>query len=329
MKFFVAKVAAERVTFDANGGVVLSPLRFHYDSEQLFLPIRLGLLNADGSQDVIVHVLARGLRYEVSNYDNYAIPTNLRVTDAVREAFPAFYDALFERMTELHPRAVITEYAWETGSCDPCPGPTLGAEDLVLLGADAIPTYEQAIARGRVQTGFERDFVVTRLHLRYSEESIGEDLFFRAAPPIEGGRGTPDAEGQMSQGVRGYSLNNFQGRYAILHEWEGELTCENPRHGVWGGPPSMVEGTSAPMAAAGLAFAAPEPTSLDVLLAGPAPELGRSTDTLPSGDVEAPPPPQIPNGSGCGHCAAGSTGGGAGAIALVGLALLAIRRRRG
>ncbi|MBO6939592.1 MAG: DUF2330 domain-containing protein [Deltaproteobacteria bacterium] len=328
MKFFVAKVAAERVTFDPNGGVVLSPLRFHYESEQLFLPIRLGLLNANGSQDVIVHVLARGLRYEVSNYDNYAIPTNLRVTDAVREAFPSFYDALFERMTEMHPRAVITEYAWETGSCDPCPGPTLTAEDLVLLGADVIPTYEQAIARGRVQTGFERDFVVTRLHLRYSEQSIGEDLFFRAAPPIEGGRGTPGVDGEMSQGVRAYSLNNFQGRYAILHEWEGELECPNPRRGVWGGPPSTVQGTSAPMAAAGLAFATPVASSLDTLLAGPAPELGRSTDTLPSGDVSAPPPPELPGASGCGHCAA-SGGGGAGAVVLVALVLVGIRRRRG
>jgi len=328
MKFFVAKVAAERVSFDDDGGVVLSPLRFHYESEQLFLPIRLGLLNASGSQDVIVHVLARGLRYEVSNYDNYAIPTNLRVTGAVRDAFPSFYDALFERMMELHPRAVITEYAWETGSCDPCPGPTLSAEDLVLLGADVIPTYAEAIARGRVQTGFERDFVVTRLHLRYSEQSIGEDLFFRAAPAIEGGRGTPGVDGEMSQGVRSYSLNNFQGRYAILHEWEEPIECPNPRRGVWGGPPSTVQGTSAPMAAAGLAFATPVASSLDVLLAGPAPELGRSTDTLPSGDVSAPPPPEIPGASGCGHCAAERGSGGAGVMALVVLGLLA-RRRRG
>ena len=86
MKFFVAKVAIERVTFDDRQQVVLSPLRFHYDSELLSLPIRLGLLNADGSQDVVVHVLGRGVRYEVVNYDNYAIPTNLTVTDEVREA---------------------------------------------------------------------------------------------------------------------------------------------------------------------------------------------------------------------------------------------------
>ena len=329
MKFFVAKVSADRVTFDAQQRVVLSPLRFHYDSEDLSLPIRLGLLNADGTQDVIVHVLARGLRYEVTNYDNYAIPTNLPVTDEVREAFPSFYDALFERMTELHPRAVFTEYAWETGSCDPCPGPTLSAEDLTLLGADAIPTYERAIARGRVQTGFERDFVVTRLHMRYSAQSAQEDLYFRAAPPIEGGRGQPGSDGSMSQGVRPYSLNNFQSRYAILHEWEEEVTCANPRRGIWGGPPSTVTGTGAPMAAAGLAFDPPTSTSLDRMLAGPAPALGRSTETLPSGAVREPKPPQIP-GSGCAHCAVdGDPGRASGfGLLLVAFALRRGRRRR-
>ncbi|MAQ17775.1 MAG: hypothetical protein CMN30_23640 [Sandaracinus sp.] len=331
MKFFVAKVAIERVTFDDRQQVVLSPLRFHYDSELLSLPIRLGLLNADGSQDVVVHVLGRGVRYEVVNYDNYAIPTNLTVTDEVREAFGSFYDALFDRMTELHPRAVMTEYAWQAGSCDPCPGPTLTAEDLTLLGADVVPTYERAIARGRVQTGFEQDFVLTRLHLRYTEQSLGEDLVFRTAPAIEGGRGQPGSDGSMSRGVRPYSVNNFQARYAILNEWEGPIECASPRRGIWGGPPSTVQGTSAPMAAAGLVFASPVQTSLDALLSGPVPELGRSTETLPSGEVEPAPRPQIP-GSGCAHCAVDATPGRASGfgLLLVGwvLGLIARRRRR-
>ena len=327
MKFFVAKVSAERVTFDERGQAVLSPLRFHYDSEELFLPIRLGLLNADGKQDVIVAVLARGLRYEVANYDNYAIPTNLRVSDAVRGAFPAFYDALFQRMTELHPRSVITEYAWQAGSCDPCPGPTLSAEDLTLLGADVIPTYARAIRRGRVQTGFAGDFVVTRLHLRYSEDSIGEDLYFRAAPAIEGGRGQPGVEGELSQGVTAssYGVNNFQGRYAILHEWEGAIECPSPRRGVWGGPPATVGGTSAPLAAAGLAFATPQPTTLDSFLTGPAPELGRSTDTLPVGEVDPPPKPDLPGA--CAHCSAERSRSGLPSVLLVAFALLLVRRR--
>jgi hypothetical protein len=33
MKFFVAKVDPKKVRFDAKGQAMLSPLRFHYDSE--------------------------------------------------------------------------------------------------------------------------------------------------------------------------------------------------------------------------------------------------------------------------------------------------------
>ena len=32
------------------------------------------------------------------------------------------------------------------------------------------------------------------------------------------------------------STNNFQGRYAIRHTWQGAIACKEPRRGVWGGP---------------------------------------------------------------------------------------------
>ncbi len=33
------------------------------------------------------------------------------------------------------------------------------------------------------------------------------------------------------------SVNNFQARYAIRHEWKGPIECKEPRRGIWGGPP--------------------------------------------------------------------------------------------
>ena len=69
MKFFVARVDVKKVTF-TNDVATLSPLRFHYDSEKFELPVRLGLINAKGEQDLIVHILARNQRYEVANYPN-------------------------------------------------------------------------------------------------------------------------------------------------------------------------------------------------------------------------------------------------------------------
>ncbi|MFT5357623.1 MAG: MYXO-CTERM domain-containing protein [Polyangiales bacterium] len=307
MRFFVAKVSPDRVSFE-DGRAVLSPLRFYYDAEVFSLPIRLGLLNADGPQDVIVHVLARGHRFEVANYDNYAIPTNIRVSPLAREHFGAFYEALFERASEGSSRAVLTEYAWGAGSCDPCPGPVLDEDVIVTLGADVTPTYARSIRRGLVPTGFTNDFVVTRLHLRYDANSLGDDLIFRTAPPITGGRGTPDGEGNLIPGVESYGNNSFQARYAILHDWEAAVECENPQHGRWGGPPGT-EGNAGTYAAAGLAFAAPPSSglSLSAMLDGPLPELGASSDTLPSGEQPEPNAPTLPAGSGCSRCGVGGT----------------------
>lgn len=306
MRFFVAKVRPELVSFE-DGRAVLSPLRFYYDAEVFSLPIRLGLLNADGPQDVIVHVLARGNRFEVANYDNYAIPTNIRVSPLAREHFGAFYEALFERASEGSSRAVLTEYAWGAGSCDPCPGPVLDEDIIVTLGADVTPTYARTIRRGMVPTGFTNDFVVTRLHMRYDASSLGDDLIFRTAPPITGGRGTPDGDGNLIPGVESYANNNFQARYAILHEWEAAVECDNPQRGRWGGPPGTENANTGTYAAAGLAFAAPVSSGLGLgaMLDGPMPELGASTDTLPSGEQPEPPAPTLPPGSGCSRCGVG------------------------
>ncbi|MEO1269410.1 MAG: DUF2330 domain-containing protein, partial [Myxococcota bacterium] len=108
MYFFVAKVDAKKVAFNAKGQTMLSPLRFHYDSKQFKLPVRLGLLNAKGTQDLLIHVLARNTRYEVKNAPNVTIPTNLIVADATRKRFGEFYAALLDRTLKQYPGAVIT-----------------------------------------------------------------------------------------------------------------------------------------------------------------------------------------------------------------------------
>ncbi|MCA9687416.1 MAG: DUF2330 domain-containing protein, partial [Myxococcales bacterium] len=191
-KFFVAKIDAKKVKFDAQGQAMLSPLRFHYDSPEFALPVRLGLINAGAAQDLLVHILARGVRYEVANYDNVAIPTNLEVKDEVRERFGTFYASLFDHLLANNPKAVVTEYSWAAGSCDPCPEEPLNLGELVTLGADVLPSYQQAFASQRVPSEYEwsvpNEFVLTRLHARYNKDSLGEDLVFQAAPAIVGGR---------------------------------------------------------------------------------------------------------------------------------------------
>ncbi|MGD8825481.1 MAG: DUF2330 domain-containing protein [Myxococcales bacterium] len=274
-KFFVAKVDAKKVKFD-HGRAVLSPLRFHYDSPTFSLPVRLGLLNSAGQQDLIVHILGKEQRYEMANYANASIPTNIRVQDTVRKSFGAFYDALFERTLAKNPGAVVTEYAWDATSCDPCPEPPLQPDELATLGADVIVPAEQdpysdipgVVPQPKARSRWQPSgFVLTRLHYRYDKDGLDEDLVFRAAGPIVGGRGMPDRDGQLGERrAQPSSYNNFQGRYVILHPWEGALACDNPQRGIWGGPPGGP--TPRPLAAGNTALSATTPKQLTNQLPG-------------------------------------------------------------
>ncbi|MFO0558073.1 MAG: DUF2330 domain-containing protein [Polyangiales bacterium] len=152
MKFFVAKVDVRRVRFE-NGRAVLSPLRFHYDSESFALPVRLGLVNSPGAQDLIVHILAKNERYEAANRPNAFIPTNLTVNDGVRGQFAEFYNSLFDRTLGEHPGAVVTEYSWDSASCDPCPVPALTDSELATLGADVLPSTSSVVQQSQSGPG--------------------------------------------------------------------------------------------------------------------------------------------------------------------------------
>jgi hypothetical protein len=276
MKFFVAKVNIQKVKRDEQGLVVLSPLRVAFEAEELRLPVRLGLLNAAEKQDLIVYVLHPDSRFEVANYPNVFIPTNLEVVDEVRKAFPSFYAELFDATIEkMNRRAVVTEYAWQTTSCDPCPTPPLVPSDLATLGApvDGSGEGEEGRVRGGSYHGSFAPWVLTRLHTRYDRATLSEDLVFRKAKPVVGGRanwdGTSlDAGSQTSES----GVNNFQGRYIIRHYWTGPVKCDNPRYGVWGGPPGG--GQAQPEAARGLALAPRGKVKLPAAVRSPVPLLG-------------------------------------------------------
>jgi hypothetical protein len=272
MKFFVAKVNIQKVHRDDSGAVVLSPLRFGFDSDELRLPVRLGLLNANGKQDLIVYILHPDKRFEVANYPNVFVPTNLEVADEVRKNFAAFYAELFDAtLAHANGKAVITEYAWQTSSCDPCPTPPLQASDLVTLGADvAVPREEMQGGPGGYYGNFA-SWVLTRLHTRYDKATLSEDLIFREGKPMAGGRanynGTSGDAGAEASGE-----NNFQGRYIIRHYWSGPVKCDSPRYNDWGGPPNG--GAPGPSAAKGLATAARGKIDLKKSVTSPVPTLG-------------------------------------------------------
>jgi len=305
-KFFVAKVDPTKVTFE-HGAAALSPLRFHYDSEQFVLPVRLGLLNAKDQQDLIIHILAKGQRYETANYPNVAIPTNLDVDESAKGEFGTVYNALFDDTVREHPGAVITEYAWDAGTCDPCPGPALSPIDVATLGADATPaatavTAFSGVGRGLRYRGGLGGWVLTRLHARYAKGTLGEDLVFRAAPPIVGGREVVAFGSTLEHTPTPSSFNNFQARYAIRHPWTGAIACEHPVRGVWGGPPHGHPYEST-LTATKLAFTdrggASKLASFVGYRQGTAPAPSASS-AAPSASVTTAPPAPSNKGCGCG-----------------------------
>jgi hypothetical protein len=253
-KFFVAKVNTSKVRFH-EGRAVLSPLRFQYSSPDFSLPVRLGLLNSSGVQDLIAIVLGSN-RYEAANYKNVFMPTNVEVDDSVRNRFGEFYTGLFDRVLAKTPGAIVTEYAWEPGSCDPCPEPPLSDMDLKRLTGDLVPLWGS---------------VITRLHYRYDKNSLGEDLVLRSAPPMSGGRGVWEEEG-LSQKAETAPMDAFQTRFIIRHPWSGAVTCADPKRNEWGGPP---EGLAVPEPAAATELATINRKAVDAatLLRVDVPEL--------------------------------------------------------
>jgi hypothetical protein len=312
-KFFVAKVDPKKVQL-VNGHAALSPLRFFYDSDEFALPIRLGMANSAGTQDLIVNIISRDKRFEVANYPNVFAPTNFDVRPAVKSRFGEFYAALFDRTIATHPGAVVTEYAWTASRgyhCDPCPDLDVSTQDIMTLGGDV------------VGGGLENNFVLTRLHARYGKGTLTDDLRFRVADAVTGGREQYSSNNQLEHGATKSAENFFQARYAIRHPWTGAVKCQNPRRGIWGGPP---DGNNQVIAASKLAFAPRGKIALGDVVLRDLPEIKvwRGQSTAPT------PAPAPANGSHFAQPPAKTQGFGVGALvtlALIGLGSLLVRKK--
>ena len=306
-KFFVAKVDPSKVQM-VGGHAALSPIRFHYDSEEFALPIRLGMANSSGKQDLVVNVISADKRYEVANYKNVFIPTNFDVKPGVKTRFAEFYAALFDKTIEANPGAVVTEYAWTAVPnyhCDPCTDADITNPDLNTLGAD--------VTGGPLAAG---TFVLTRLHARYGKADMKDDLRFREAKPVTGGREQWSKQG-LEYGAAPSAQNYFQARYAIRHWWTGPIACKNPQRGVWGGPP---DGNYQPtIAAPKLAFAPRGKLAVSTMIGRDLWEIGLKK--------ARPTPAPTP---GVTRPAAGTKAmgfGALGALMLLGLGIAVTRRR--
>ncbi|MEL7530887.1 MAG: DUF2330 domain-containing protein [Bacteroidota bacterium] len=200
LKFFVVKVNEKNFQF--QGKAELSPIQITYRTDKFMLPIRLGMANAKGDQDMIVYAFTRNGRIETANYRTVPIPTNWNVPNDLRPRFSQFYKATFDKAwANAGKNAVMLEYAWDLSGvnpvkCDPCNGPPPMYYDLREAGVVWLKATNQS---------YTGSVFMTRLHVRYNRETFPQDLQFQITP----------------------SKEKFQGRY-VMHQMNGygDFQCD-------------------------------------------------------------------------------------------------------
>lgn len=191
LKFFVAKVNLDE--YEKTEFQSLRPLMMAYESPKFMLPIRLGMLNAQGDQDLIVYLLSPKGQVELTNYRTVKVPSDVEIPEFVQEEFPQFYRAMFDKVYEKQNKKVaFVEYAWNMANCDPCSAQPLNREELKKAGV-----FWLNHNRGN-------NVFITRLHVRYSRPTFPEDLQFQET-----------ANHQL-----------FQGRYIIRHPFREKRECD-------------------------------------------------------------------------------------------------------
>jgi hypothetical protein len=206
MKFFVVKVNLGEQK--KNGSNKLRPLQISFESEKFMLPIRLGMANANGPQDLIIYGFARKGRIETTNYKTLKIPTDKNIPENLKPKFGEFYKDMFGNTYNQDKQATYLEYAWNLNGnnythCDPCAGTPPTMKQFQEAGVTWLkPAQPNQNDYGRLSE-YDGEVFITRLHVRYDRQNFPQDLIFQETPNQE----------------------NFQGRYIMQHALTEKLDC--------------------------------------------------------------------------------------------------------
>ncbi len=178
MKFFVVKVNLEEMK--KAGFDQLRPIQVRFTHPKFMLPLRLGMANSEGSQDMIVYAFSRTGRVECTNYRTVKMPTDRNIPLTVKQDFGPFYKRLFEHQWKKEGKNVVfLEYAWNVTpswggmKCDPCVGPPPINQDFAMAGVNWY------------QWNSPSNIFFTRMHVRYDEAHFPADLQFQVTPNTE------------------------------------------------------------------------------------------------------------------------------------------------
>jgi len=208
LKFFVVKVnEAEKKKLPGN---FLRPIQISFTSPKFMLPIRLGMANADGDQDMVVYAFTKKGRIETTNYRTISLPTGKNIPLFVKNNFGNFYANLFQNQWDKEGKALaMLEYAWDVSpknfvKCDPCVATAPSTQDLVQAGVWWLNRDWANYDDVWDDDDYSDNVYFTRLHVRYNRKSFPQDLVFQVTP----------------------NKDNYQARYVITHPATGDFNCE-------------------------------------------------------------------------------------------------------
>ena len=208
LKFFVVKVNEEEKK--KLPGNFLRPIQISFNSPKFMLPIRLGMANADGDQDMIVYAFTKKGRIECTNYRTISLPTGKNIPLFVQNNFGNFYSNLFQHQWSKEGKSnVMLEYAWDVSphnyvKCDPCVATAPSTQDLIQSGVWWINRDWYNYNDVQQNEEYSDNVYFTRLHVRYNRKAFPQDLMFQVTPNTE----------------------NYQARYIITHPATGDFNCE-------------------------------------------------------------------------------------------------------
>lgn len=208
LKFFVVKVnEAEKKKLPGN---FLRPIQISFTSPKFMLPIRLGMANADGDQDMIVYAFTKKGRIETTNYRTLSLPTGKNIPLFVKNNFGNFYSNLFEHQWQKEGKAIaMLEYAWDVSpknfvKCDPCVATAPSVQDLVQSGVWWLNRDWTDYSDVEEEEEYSDNVYFTRLHVRYNRKSFPQDLMFQVTP----------------------NKDSYQARYVVTHPATGGFNCD-------------------------------------------------------------------------------------------------------
>ncbi|MCB0404364.1 MAG: DUF2330 domain-containing protein [Bdellovibrionales bacterium] len=195
MKFLLVEITLSGT--DATAYRFLRPIQFAFEADDLSIPLTLGKAGVEKEQEVSFYFVTRRGRVLPQDLKLVSLPAGVEIPEFVKEKFPAFYRAVFSKQFEKDDsKALVLEYAWNMGWCDPCATDPLNTEELRQLGVFWLDEGDSTKKSQMIWPpgGGPVEAFVTRIHARQGAE---ERLLFREAKTAE----------------------NFQAKFAIRHPW--------------------------------------------------------------------------------------------------------------